>query len=188
MRRRKQAYLGASLLLTLSLTACGTAAPSQTPTAPVATIRLTSPAIKHAKMPARFTCDGRNVAPPLQWGEVPVSVTELAIFAVGVTHKQPPVSIEWVMAGVNPTLHKIAAGALPSGAFLEPTSNGKRHYSICPAKGHAEQYHFMVFALPAGRKAAASIPGPVLLHYLTAATPEDLAPAEGEFAATYKRK
>lgn len=188
MRQRKHTYFGASLLLALSLTACGTAAPSRTARRPAARIPLTSPAIKHGALPARYTCDGSNVAPPLRWGAIPSGIEELAIFALGITHKQPPVSVEWAIAGVNPALHKIAAGELPSGAFFELTSNGGRRYSICPSRGKTEQYDFLIYALPPGRNANPSIPGTALLYNLTAATPEDRAPAEGGFLASYTRK
>ena len=170
------------------MSACGTTAPSQTTRRPAARIPFTSPAIRHGALLARYTCDGSNVAPPLRWGAVPSGITELVVFALRITHRQPPVSVEWAMAGVNPALHKIAAGALPSRAFLEPTSNGGRRYSICPARGKTAQYYFLIYALPPGRKASSSIPGPTLLYNLTAATPEDRAPAEGGFLVKYKRK
>lgn len=200
MQRRTYPLFGATLLSALILVACGTTSPSQsskstkpaqttqpTPTTkPVGAIQLSSPVITQAKIPARYSCDGANIAPPLQWGPVPPGITELVLFALDVQSNPP--NIEWAMGGLKPTLHKLTAGALPSGAFLEQASDGKRHYSICPAKGKTGQYEFLVYALPIGLHASRNITGFSLLHNLTAATPEDRAPAEGGFNATYKRK
>jgi phosphatidylethanolamine-binding protein (PEBP) family uncharacterized protein len=197
MLQPRHALYGAILLSTLSLAACGThKSPSSTSSSTtgstkasksVAKIQLTSPAITQGTIPALYTCDGKNISPPFQWGAVPAGLTELVLFAVREQSGQPAPSVEWAMAGLKPALHKVAAGTLPSGAYLEQASKGKR-YSICPAKGQAAKYKFLIYALPAGVAAGPEIGGPQLLGNLTSATPEKRSPAEGGFSATYKRK
>jgi phosphatidylethanolamine-binding protein (PEBP) family uncharacterized protein len=96
------------------------------------------------------------------------------------------------MAGVNPQLHGLAAGELPPGAVLLEASDGKRHYSICPAKGHRERYEFAVFAVPPAVRVGNAIGGTQLLRNLVDGPPggtaEDLSPASGGFFAAYKRE
>jgi phosphatidylethanolamine-binding protein (PEBP) family uncharacterized protein len=187
MFKLTHALCGALLLLTVSLTACGSTSPS-TAAKPIAKIQLTSSAIKQAKIPARYTCDGANTSPPLEWGPVPAGITELVLFLVRVQPGQGTLSVEWALAGLKPTLHKVAAGVLPSGAYLEPASEGRLGYSVCPATGQTAEYQFRVYALPAGVTAGNEITGPALLNNLTSATPQDRAPAEGGFTASYTRK
>jgi phosphatidylethanolamine-binding protein (PEBP) family uncharacterized protein len=187
MLKPRHTLCGAALLLTLSVTACGTTSPSKTAKTGVAKVRLTSPAITQGTIPALYTCDGKNISPPVQWGAIPAGLTELALFAVREQSGQPAPSVEWAMAGLKPALHKVAAGTVPSGAYLAQASKGKR-YSICPAKGQAAKYKFLIYALPAGVAAGPGIGGSELLGNLTSASPEKRSPAEGGFSATYKRK
>jgi phosphatidylethanolamine-binding protein (PEBP) family uncharacterized protein len=197
MLHPRHALYGAILLSTLSLAACGTPkSPSTTSSSTtgssktsksVAKVQLTSPAITQGTIPALYTCDGKNISPPFQWGAVPAGIKELVLFAVREQGGQPTPSVEWALAGLKPTLHKVAAGALPSGAYLEQASQGQR-YSICPAKGQTAKYKFLIYALPAGVTAGPGISGPELLTNLTSANPQFRSPAEGGFNATYKRK
>ena len=188
--------LAAAVALAGTLAGCGgTAASGSAASAKAAArISLVSPAITGAEIPARYTCDGKNIAPPLRWGAVPPTVSELVLFALGVTPSQSGAasgSVEWVMAGVNPRLHEIAAGALPPGAVLLEASDGKRQYSICPPKGHTERYEFAVFAVPPVVRVGNAIGGPQLLKNLVNGPPggtaEDLSPGWGGFFASYRR-
>jgi phosphatidylethanolamine-binding protein (PEBP) family uncharacterized protein len=185
--------LAALTALAVTLAGCG-GTTDPTPAKTSARIALASPAITGAEIPARYTCDGANIAPPLRWGAVPPAVGELVLFALGVPSGRASIAsapIEWVIAGVNPQLHEIAAGALPPGAVLLEASDGKRHYSICPPKGHTERYAFAVFAVPPAVRVGNAIGGPQLLKNLVngppGGTPEDLSPAQGIFYVSYKR-
>ncbi len=194
MRPGKNAIPIAVLVLGVALSGCGDpsgtdgAASSVTSAGPAVKVSLHSPAIPTAALPSVFTCDGKNISPPLVWGAVPPSVEEFAVFALGV---QRGISIgrtvEWAMAGVNPALHRIHAGQVPPGAVLLHTTAGKAQYSICPPKGPGQDYVFAIYALPAGIHATPQISGPTLLHNLTESTPQDRSPASGSFEAHYAR-
>src|SRR3989344_3184626 len=44
------------------------------------TLTLTSPGFENGtSLPARFTCDGENMSPPLSWGGVPEGTKSLAL-------------------------------------------------------------------------------------------------------------
>jgi hypothetical protein len=195
MRRAKNAISIVTVLSALALSGCGdpsatgTAGSSTPATTTVARIALASPAIHGIALPAEYTCDGRNISPPLTWGAVPSSVEELTVFALGYKRGislQP--SIEWAMGGVAPTLHHLAAGQVPENAFLLLGSSGKKGYSVCPPSGQTEDYVFGVYALPRGIHATPEIGGIGLFHNLTEATPQDAAPAVGRFTVHYERR
>jgi phosphatidylethanolamine-binding protein (PEBP) family uncharacterized protein len=196
MRRQLQAVSSAAsisrivLLLAIVLSGCGGSGTSS----PAASaekqtfVPLASAAIVGGRIPARYTCDGANIAPPIKWGTLPTGTNEVALFVIGLTPSHTLSSIEWAMAGIKPELHGIAAGQLPSGAFLEEASDGKRQYSICPPKGQTKLYEFVLFALPPTVRVSGEINGVNLYHNLAEGPPEDRAPARGAFSATYSRR
>ena len=204
MRRPLEAIAGAAsiaiaaLLAASALAGCGSAAGSSAPAGPTSTgptvtsksISLSSSAITSGKIPAVYTCDGKNIAPPLKWGPVLTGVHELVLFALGVparpsSHAKD--TVEWALAGVKPELHELGPGSLPAGAFLEEASNGKRRYSICPPHGQTRSYRFVVYAVPELIRATSKIDGVKLLANLAEGPPNFRAPAQGELTATYKR-
>jgi phosphatidylethanolamine-binding protein (PEBP) family uncharacterized protein len=190
MRRLCSAISSVAPLTALALAGCGASqptAPTTSITPPNVTIPFKSDQITGAAIPARYTCDGANIAPSLTWGAVPSSVRELAVFAIDVTSTKSGV-VEWAMGGLPPGLHHLAAGQVPKGAFVVTASNGKRSYSICPPKGQPHRYKFALYALPSIARATAQITGPKLLFNLTEARPEYRAPASGTFLTTYARK
>jgi hypothetical protein len=156
-----------------------------------ARVTLSSSVVHDKKLPALYTCDGRNISPPLSWGAVPSNVGELVLFLLSTrrgTEGRPVLSIEWGLAGIKPGLHSLRAGEVPRGAFELTGSNGHKRYSICPPRGQAESYSFAVFALPADARATPHIPGPSLFSNLNDPTPQDESPAAGAFTVVYKRR
>jgi len=189
MRQTPTATLGVLLLLTLMLAGCG----SSTPTAEAPQkIAFSSPAVNADVMPAQYTCDGRNTWPPLEWGAVPAGTGSLALFVVGVrpnpsTHRYR-VSVEWAVAGLVPTLHKLAAGQLPHYALVGTDSDGKPGYSVCPPKGTQTQYQFELYGVPRGYGiATAHFSGVQLISALSSPSSTTRASAYGAFIAKYTR-
>jgi hypothetical protein len=180
-------------MATIVLAGCGTGGPetnalaSKEPTK----VSFTSSAVHGRKLPALYTCDGKNTWPPVSWGTVPAGVEELAVFAVGtrrLSNGRAEVNVEWAMAGLKPGLHGLRAGEIPHGAFLVANSKGEKRYSICPARGQTERYSFALLALPRYARAARGFPGPDLLQNLTGTNVEYEAPAVGTFSVTYTRR
>jgi phosphatidylethanolamine-binding protein (PEBP) family uncharacterized protein len=181
----------AALLPGLLLAGCGSSSPAAK-TATVSRIIFKSPAIAGSTMPSRYTCDGANSSPPLEWGEVPPGTRELALLAIGLkpagAKNSYSVSIEWAVAGIDPGLHRIAAGKLPSGAHLGSTTAGATNYSICPAKGVDELYQFTLYAVPPTITVPLEFAGLTLLSEIGAETAPNAAKARGSFDVSYKRK
>jgi hypothetical protein len=102
------------------------------------------------KIPARYTCDGAGVSPPLRWRAVPHGTVELALFVLDLK-SEPTVKpvVNWAVAGLHPTLKGISAGQLPPGAIVGRNSLGQSRYTICPAKSEGMQrYAVALLAMP----------------------------------------
>jgi phosphatidylethanolamine-binding protein (PEBP) family uncharacterized protein len=167
-----------------------TATTKSLPSKPASKFPLDSVAIEGGKLPARYTCDGANISPPLKWGTIPGTSGEVVLFALGVKPGGASLassSVEWVLAGLKPELHGVEAGERPPGSFLVENSNGKKQYSICPPKGQTRQYEFVAFAMPPLVTVGTRINGVKLLQNLAAGPPQDRAPGKGVLAVTYTR-
>jgi phosphatidylethanolamine-binding protein (PEBP) family uncharacterized protein len=187
MRRPLRTSSGAVLLLALALAGCsgsGSTAPKNI------TIPFKSSALADSSLPALYTCDGKNISPPVEWGAVPPATRELALFILGLTPTRGgyKTSVEWAVAGVNPALHGLAAGKLPPGAHVGLASSGKRQrYSICPAKGKVKDYQFALYAIPPTITVAPKFIGYKLLQVIANPISSDRADGGGAFVASYKR-
>jgi Raf kinase inhibitor-like YbhB/YbcL family protein len=110
-------------------------------------LRLTSPVFAdNAAIPAKYTCRGQNISPPLVISGVPNSTKSLVL----ILHDPDAPSgdfVHWVVWNIPPGTTAIAEGALPSGAKLGMTSFGKTAYGgPCPPSG-MHHYIFELFAL-----------------------------------------
>jgi phosphatidylethanolamine-binding protein (PEBP) family uncharacterized protein len=120
---------------------------------PVASIALSSPAIQSATgspamISSRYTCDGADRWPALHWSGVPAGTAELALFVISARPVNGALFFDWALAGIDPKLKGLQAGALPAGAVSGRGSNGHTDYSICPAGATSETYVFALYALP----------------------------------------
>jgi phosphatidylethanolamine-binding protein (PEBP) family uncharacterized protein len=191
-----KAVPGAILLLALALGGCGGSGSNSSSTSAFGTIPFQSPAISSATipatMPARYTCDGKDVSPPLEWGAVPSGTKELAIYLINLTASSAaagtPFTAEWAIAGVNPSLHKIAAGEVPPGAHVGTNGNGGTHYSLCPKKGESRTYQFAIYSLRPSVTPGAGFLDASLLREIASGPSPTSATAGGAIRVTYTRK
>jgi phosphatidylethanolamine-binding protein (PEBP) family uncharacterized protein len=186
MSKLWKATPGALLLSTLTLIGCGG---SGSGGSTMAQVLFRSSGIAGTAIPAKYTCDGKNISPPLEWGAVPASTGELALFILGFTETPKHgfrISDEWAVAGVNPKLHKIAAGQLPPGAFTGLVGHNKRRYSLCPKKGQNMKYQFELYGVPGSGVISRKFAGiPVLAALVHKGGPAN---AHGAFGFTYTRR
>jgi phosphatidylethanolamine-binding protein (PEBP) family uncharacterized protein len=190
MRGTPKAILGATLLSALTLAGCGgTSSASSTK---VATIPFHSPVTSPTRIAKRYTCDGQNISPPLEWGAVPASVHSLALFVIAFapepSTKTVEVSINWAVGGLNPALHRLLPGRLPPGAFVGSTANGKKEYSICPVRGKTVHYAFELYGVPSTVGLSQGFPSPSVLNALVHRGSATFTNAHGAFATAYKRQ
>jgi phosphatidylethanolamine-binding protein (PEBP) family uncharacterized protein len=186
MRPRPATISCAVLVLALVLSGCGGTSSGQSATF----VEFKSAAISSGRIPALYTCDGKDIHPAFEWGEVPANTGELVLMVVGLTPKaadQYSVSVEWAVSGINPRLHRIRAGRLPAAAHVGLGSDGARGYSICPKPGVTETYQFTLYAVRSSLEISPSFSGISVLSALSAPHTQNSAIGQGAFVALYKR-
>ena len=113
------------------------------------TIELRSPAFSdHAPIPHRFSLDGENLSPALEWIGVPEGAAELALLcedpdAPGGTF------VHWVVAGLDPSLSGLPEGQVPPGAVEGANDYGGTGYGgpRPPVGDPAHRYFFRLYAV-----------------------------------------
>jgi hypothetical protein len=98
---------------------------------------LTSPAFAHSKrIPAKYTCDGNNISPPLQWSTPPPSAQS---FALIVDDPDAPagVWVHWVVFNLPAQTRDLPERAhLPSDSQEGWNSWKRKGYGgPCPPSG-----------------------------------------------------
>jgi len=177
------------MALALALAGCGSSGTNPPTAVPVA---FKSSAIVGQRIPALYTCDGKNITPPMEWGSVPAGTKELVLMVVGLTPSASTnsysISVEWAIDGVDPALHRLAAGQLPVGAHVGHTSNGTRRYSICPKRGVSKDYQFQLYAVSSLVKIPTDFADLEVLAALSKPHTQVSATAQGAFVAIYERR
>lgn len=111
------------------------------------TIRISSAAFAQSgTIPAKYTCDGSDVSPPLMIGNVPPGAKSLALI---VDDPDAPAGtwVHWVVWNIDPATKEIKENSLPRGAQEGMTDFRKRGYGgPCPPGG-THRYFFRLYAL-----------------------------------------
>lgn len=158
-------------------------------TGSVARIELTSYGFEEGQpIPAKYTCDGADVSPPLRWGELPQGTQALALVC---DDPDAPAGtwVHWVIYNIAATTPELREGVPTTETLDEGALQGKNDFKKtgyggpCPPKGKAHRYYFRLYALDA------------LIDLEPGATKDDLVRemeghtlGEGELMGTYQRK
>jgi Raf kinase inhibitor-like YbhB/YbcL family protein len=97
-------------------------------------------------IPARHTCDGDDVSPPLTWRDPPAGT---ATFALIVDDPDAPAGtwVHWVLFDLPASASEIPEGRTPRGAREGKNSWGRPGYGgPCPPSG-THRYFFKLYAL-----------------------------------------
>jgi Raf kinase inhibitor-like YbhB/YbcL family protein len=172
------------------LSACGggsqdaTTAPDEEMEGAKMAIDVTSTAFEEGgAIPARYTCDGLNISPPLQWSSVPDGTRSLALISDD-PDAPSGTFVHWVIYNLPPDTRRLPEDVpnretLPSGAVQGVNGAGTLGYrGPCPPSG-THRYFFKVYALdteldPGGGDLVGAMEGHVL--------------AEGRLMGTYRRR
>lgn len=113
----------------------------------VPTMKITSPAFKNQELiPAKYTCDGENINPPLEISDIPPGAQSLALI---MDDPDAPLRtwVHWLVWNINPEIKKISENSVPQGSVEGKTSFGKPGYGgPCPPSG-THRYFFKAYAL-----------------------------------------
>lgn len=109
-------------------------------------ITVTSSVLSGGVFPARYTCDGAGLSPPLHWSGAPPGTKS---FALVVDDSDAPITpyIYWIVFDINPTTTDIQQGQLPPGARQAYNSAGHVAYDPPCPRNQEHTYRFTVYAL-----------------------------------------
>jgi Raf kinase inhibitor-like YbhB/YbcL family protein len=110
-------------------------------------LKITSPAfVTNGYIPARFTCDGTDINPPLEISHVPAEAKSLALI---VDDPDAPIGmwVHWVAWNIDPATREIAEDTVPH-AVIQGKNDWKRNSygGPCPPSG-VHRYFFKLYAL-----------------------------------------
>lgn len=99
----------------------------------------------NGNIPAKYTCDGMDVNPPLRFDNVP----EARSLALIVDDPDAPMGtwVHWVLWNIDPKTSEIREDSVPKGALQGINDFGKHDYGgPCPPSG-THRYFFKLYAL-----------------------------------------
>jgi len=142
-----------------------TATPEPTPVAPTLTPRaspgeeeqtmpfeLASPAFAHETLiPIKYTCDGEDISPPLEWSEPPQGVQSFALIC---DDPDAPVGtwVHWVLYNLPADVRALPEALPPDPRLPDGSQHGENSWrrlgygGPCPPGG-THRYYFRLYAL-----------------------------------------
>jgi Raf kinase inhibitor-like YbhB/YbcL family protein len=105
------------------------------------------------QIPDRFTQNGENMSPAIEWTKGPTGTRSYVILAEdpGVMGRPEPI-VHWVMYDINPAVTRLPQ-AMPTDPKVDVGEQGKNiagkmgYIGPKPPAGQTHPYHFQVFAL-----------------------------------------
>ncbi len=115
----------------------------------VGALRLGSPAFAHsAAIPAKYTCEGLGVSPPLEWSGVPANARSLVLIVDDPDAPDPAAPqttwVHWLLYNVPTSTRALpeAASSLPAGAVPGLNDfNDAGYGGPCPPVGRHRYLH-----------------------------------------------
>lgn len=153
-----RALVAAVAVAVMALAGCGGSQPPEGPTGNEADpssppegpggLTVTSEAFDNGEsIPTRYTCDGAEVSPPLEWSGVPDGAKELVLV---VTDPDAPSGefVHWVVGDLDPDGGGLDEGEVPEEAVEGPNDFGEQGYGApCPpSEDTAHRYVFRLYA------------------------------------------
>lgn len=115
-------------------------------------LELTSPVFGSGEwIPRKYTCDGADVSPPLQWNDAPQATQSFALIC---DDPDAPVGtwVHWVIFDLPGTSSRLAEGVLPDAELVDGSKQGRNSWGRlsyggpCPPSG-THRYFFKLYAL-----------------------------------------
>jgi Raf kinase inhibitor-like YbhB/YbcL family protein len=159
------------------------------------TIQLTSPAFKEGEaIPKKFTGEGSDVSPPLEWADLPERTKELVLICDDPDAPTEEPWVHWVIYKIPADIKGLKEGIPRKPRLTEPpgTLQGKNSWphdnnigyrGPMPPPGHGtHHYYFKLFALEAKLAVEPGMDKNAILQEI-----ENHVIAEGQLIGTYKR-
>lgn len=150
---------------------------------------ITSSAFKNGQsIPSQYTCDDKNISPPLAWNGAPANTQSLALI---VDDPDAPTGVwtHWVVFDLSSDVSGLPEDAAKAESVLSKAKQGVNDFKNaayggpCPPGGKPHRYFFKIYALDItlGLPAGASrkeVEAAMTKHIL----------AQGQIMGTYQRK
>lgn len=116
------------------------------------TVSVSSSAFQEGGMiPAKYTCDGNDVSPPLEWTAVPEGTVSVALIS---DDPDAPMGtwVHWVMWNIPPTVCELPENVPPKPELPDGSRQGISDFrrpgygGPCPPGG-VHRYYFKIYAL-----------------------------------------
>jgi Raf kinase inhibitor-like YbhB/YbcL family protein len=108
-------------------------------------LKITSPVVDR-DIPRKYTCDGENINPPLEFNHVPSQAKSLALVLDDLDAPRGTF-VHWIMWNIDPGIGGLEENSVPKGAVQGMNDFKKHKYGgPCPPS-RAHRYVFKVFAL-----------------------------------------
>lgn len=114
-------------------------------------MKLTSSAFEHeGKIPAKYTCDGENINPPLKITDIPSAAKSLVFIMddpdVPKYLRKDGMWDHWVVFNIPASLREIKEGEEPEGTHGIGTGGNLNYMGPCPPD-REHRYFFKLYAL-----------------------------------------
>lgn len=119
-------------------------------------MKIESPSFKHeSEIPASYTCDSRNISPPINWKEIPAGAKSLVLIVDDPDAPDPAAPkmrwVHWLLYNIPVHIKGLAEGipisSLPEGTLQGLNDWHKTGYlGPCPPHGR-HRYYFRLYAL-----------------------------------------
>lgn len=110
-------------------------------------MKIISSAFKNKeKIPAKYTCDGENINPPLEFIDVPKNAQSLALIC---NDPDAPAGnwVHWTLWNIDPKTSDVAENSIPENAVEGITDFGRPGYGgPCPPS-EVHRYFFKLYAI-----------------------------------------
>ena len=135
-----------------------------------------------------YTCDGRDVSPPLRWDNVPDGAKSFALIC---DDPDAPMGtwVHWVIYNIPGTVQQLSEGVPARETLGDGTRQGKNDFGKpgyggpCPPRGKPHRYFFRLYALDDLLSLAPGLSKKALLRAI-----DGHVLAEAELYGTYGRK
>ncbi len=141
-----------------------------------------------APIPAKYTCDGRDVSPPLMWSGAPEGMRSFALIA---DDPDAPAGtwVHWVLYNLPASTTELPEGVPPAETVAGGGRQGRNDFGRlgyggpCPPRGRPHRYFFKLYALDTelnlpARATKQEVERAMRGHIL----------ADGQLMGTYQRK
>lgn len=111
-------------------------------------MKLSSPAFGNGEeIPSIYTCEGRDIVPPLRISDVPGNAKSLALVCED-PDAPSGIFVHWALWNMDPATKEIKEGSSPAGTTGKSDFGRTGYGGPCPPRGRGpHRYFFRLYAL-----------------------------------------